>query len=560
MVDANREAGAGSQRTPGAAVDAPHSPTRTPDILAITPLRTAGVLDEEQLASLKEATLTLLDEVGVHVPLERARTLLGDHGARVGDDGVVRIPPDLVERAMATAPRSFVLAGREERFDLLLDGGRSYVSTEGVGVHVVDPATRELRASAKADVARFARVCDALPLVGFFWPPVSAQDRGVAAPLHECHAGLTNTLKHVRGATTVRPQLAPYLIEMATVVAGGEERRRARPPICGNICTISPLAHDEHGLECALQYAEAGIPFSFMAMTTMGTVAPATGLGSLVQGDAEVVSGMVMAQLAAPGAPVFHSILVSMVDPYTGGYVSEVPLPVAWMAVELAHAWGVPSISGGGLDTDDAGMGWLAGRSAGLGSALTVLAGSEICGYLGLTGGAMVLFPEQVILQHETLLDAIGELGAAGLAGRLEVPGPAGPLTGDGAALDPAELALDVIREVGPRGHFLKQRHTRARLRELRYPPWVRPVGAAGASVAGATTPGGDSGRSSAADFDDRVTKASGGVHPQAPLAAAREEYARIEREHHPVPLPDDVLAELDRIMAAADRVADGLA
>ena len=95
-----------------------------------------------------------------------------------------------------------------------------------------------------------------------------------------------------------------------------------------------------------------------MAMTTMGTVAPATGLGSLVQGDAEVVSGMVMAQLAAPGAPVFHSILVSMVDPYTGGYVSEVPLPVASMAVELAHAWGVPSISGGGLDTDDAGMGF----------------------------------------------------------------------------------------------------------------------------------------------------------------------------------------------------------
>jgi trimethylamine--corrinoid protein Co-methyltransferase len=524
-------------------------PSQTPDLVTLTPMAGVRILTDAQLATLKAATLTVLDEVGVHVPSARARTLLGDHGARVAAGGVVRIPPDLVERALATAPRSFVLAGREERFDLLLDGRRSYVATEGVGVHVVDPATRELRGSTKADVARLARVCDALPLVAFFWPPVSAQDHGIAAPLHECHAGLTNTLKHVRGATTMRPPLAPFLVDMATAVAGGEAERRRRPPVCGNICTISPLAHDEHGLECALQYAEAGIPFSFMAMTTMGSVAPATALGALVQGDAEVVSGLVIAQLAAPGAPVFHSVLVSVMDPYTGGYVSEVPLPTLWMAVELAHAWGVPSLSGGSLSSDDAGAGWLSGRRAGLGAAGALLSGGEICADIGMTGGTMIQFPEQLILHHEVLREAIGEL--SGFAFREE------------------DIALDVMRDVGPRGHYLKHAHTRRRLRDHTPPLWLRP-GAASAEALSALAGGrpgerwgGGTAEAAAAGtnaFDDCITRASGGIHPQAAAAAALAEFRRLEREHVPAPLAADVLAELDLILAGARRVAERLA
>jgi len=136
--------------------------------------------------------------------------------------------------------------------------------------------TREKRPSRKEDVAMMARVCDALPMVGFFWPMVSSKEYGHTAPLHNCHASLINTLKHVRGGTTVHPHLAPYIVEMASVVAGSTEERTKRPPICANICTISPLSHDKHGIETALIYAEAGIPISFMAMPTMGSTAPAT--------------------------------------------------------------------------------------------------------------------------------------------------------------------------------------------------------------------------------------------------------------------------------------------
>jgi len=258
-----------------------------------------------------------------------------------------------------------------------------------------------MRASRKEDVAQMARVCDALPLISFYWPMVSAQDYGRTAPLHQCHAGLTNTLKHVRGGMTVPPQLASYAVEMAMTVAGSAEALRQRPPICANICTIAPLAQDGHGIETALVHAEAGIPTSFMAMPTMGSTAPATPLGALVVGDAEVMSGMVLLQLAYPGAPVFHSILVSLMEPRTGGYVSMAPVFWSMMAAQLAHAWNVPSLGGARVSGDAPNVGWESGWEGGFGSALIPLCGSEITGLLGLLGSAMILYPEQMILDYE---------------------------------------------------------------------------------------------------------------------------------------------------------------
>ncbi|MGC9318763.1 MAG: trimethylamine methyltransferase family protein [Armatimonadota bacterium] len=477
--------------------------SETPDIIPFASPFTGELLSSAQLETLQEGTLRLLDEVGVHIPSRQALTIFADHEASVDwDRQIVRIPPHLVRKAMSTAPRSFVLGGRDERFDLTLDGSCSYLCTDGTGVHVVDLETREMRPSRKEDVAMTARVCDALPMVSFFWPPVSAQDCGSTAPLHQCHAALTNTLKHVRGGMTVPPGLAAYAVEMATVVAGSALERRRRPPICANICTIAPLAHDRDGIETALVYAEAGIPTSFMAMPTMGSTAPATPLGALVVGDAEVVSGMVLLQLAHPGAPVFHSIITSLMHPRTGGYIGEVSAPVTMMAVQLAHAWGVPSLGGGSTSTDSPIIDWHAGGDAGRGTTLIPLISGEICGYMGLTDGSMVLYPEKIILDHELCQIAYEKLG--------------------GFEFDEADMALNVIRDVGPRGHFLAQEHTRRRIRDFRL--------------------------SSVLHRRD----SDGGAHDPAQMALA--EFKRIYQTHRPQPLPPRVQSELDRVLAAAER------
>jgi trimethylamine--corrinoid protein Co-methyltransferase len=479
----------------------------TPDIIPF-PSRKMEKLKRSDLETLQKGTLQLLLEVGVHFPSRKALTIFADHGAIVDwEREIVRIPEDLVKKAMSTAPRSFVLGGREERFDLTLDGKSCYLNTDGCGVHVIDLETRQQRSSSKADVAMMARVCDALPLISFFWPMVSAQDYGKTAALEECHAGLTNTLKHVRGGTTVPPQLAPYIVEMATVVAGSQERRRSRPPINANICTIAPLAHDADGIETALIYAEAGIPTSFMAMPTMGSTAPSSALGALVAGDAEVVSAMVLIQLAYPGAPVFHSIIPSLMDPQTGGYIGMTGIPFSILTVELAHAWNVPCLGGGSLAGDATDIGWQSGSDGGLGAALIPLAGGEICGDLGMLGSSMILYPEQIILDHEICLNALDMFNEF--------------------EFNELDMALDVIKKVGPQSHYLLEKHTRDHIRDFRYSPLLRDKDAEG--------------------------------NLRQPREAAIDEFKRIYATHQPEPLPDSVLKELDLILAAADREAENL-
>jgi trimethylamine--corrinoid protein Co-methyltransferase len=473
--------------------------SNTPDIIAYKTNAKQTILSPSQLETLQMSTFQVLSEVGVHLPYKPGLEVFADFGAQVDmEKEIVKIPPDLVEKGMSTAPRSFTLAGREPRLDLVLDGSKSYVATDGCGVKVMDAVTRQMRPSRKEDVAHMAKVCDSLPMVSFFWPLVSAQDYGIAAPVHECHAGLTNTLKHVRGGTTVHPQLAKYIVEMATVVAGDKEALRQRPPICANICTIAPLAHDHHGMETGLMYAEAGIPASYMAMPTMGSTAPATPLGALVTADAEVISAMVLVQLMYPGAPVFHSIMSSLMDPRTGGYIGDVSIPISQMSVELAHAWNVPSLGGGSTSSDAHEIGWESGVSTGFGATLMPLIGGEVCGYIGLTAGSMILYPEQIILDHEICLSAYEYF--------------------QGFEFNSDDLALDVIADVGPASHYLLQKHTRQHMRDFRLSQLTR-------------------------QKDDQG-------EPRDPRQVALEQYIQIENNHHPEPLPEKTFQELDRILA----------
>ncbi len=482
--------------------------SETPDIISISSHHKIEVLSPSEIESLQNGTLQLLAEVGVYYPSQKALTIFSDHGADVDwETKIVRIPPNLVKKAMGTAPRSFVLGGREKRFDLTLDGTVSYLATDGCGVHVIDPETREKRASRKADVAMMARISDALPMVSFFWPMVSAQDYEKAAPLHECHAGLTNTLKHVRGGTTVHPKLAPAIVEMATVVRGSEAERRRRPPVCANICTIAPMAQDAHGIETALIYAEAGIPMSFMAMPTMGSTAPASVLGAIVMGDAEVVSAMVLMQLAYPGTPVFHSIITSLMNPRTGGYIGDFPLPVSLIAVQLAHAWGVPSLGGGSFSSDAPDIGWQSAFEAGFGSVQIPLAGGEVCGYLGMMNSSMILYPEQIILDAEIAMNVYG--------------------TYKEFEFKDLDVSLDMIKAVGPRGHYLRQKHTRKHIRDFHYSPIFHQQGADGKLL--------------------------------EPRDLAIEGFRKIYDTHQPEPLPENVLKELDQILAVADQTAKTL-
>jgi len=209
----------------------------------------------------------------------------------------------------------------------------------------------------------------------------------------------------------------------------------------------------------------------------------------------------VLVQLAYPGTPVFHSNYISLMHPRTGGYIAHFPIPVRGMVVQLAHAWGVPSLGGGSVSTDSTEIGWSAGLDTASGAMTIPFYGGEIGGFLGLTGSSMILQPEHMILQHEACQHAYELL--------------------HGFKFDEADMALDVTANVGPRGHFLRQKHTRKRIRDFHLSSLQR-EDAAG--------------------------------NPRDALEVALEEFKRLNETHHPKPLPDNVLTELDRILAAAER------
>ena len=240
--------------------------------------------DERRLERYREAVLHVLEHTGVRFGSPRALDILAGHGARVErESGVVRFAPDLVTRALAGAPRTFWLGSRDGSCDLDLATGDTFNTTNGCGTEVIDWHSGERRPPTKGDLAAITRLVDYLGSVQFWWPNVAAADCGDTHTLHELDAGWSNTVKHLQGMVQGE-RMARYAVEMATVVAGGAEELRRRPPMSDLIGTVCPLVNDKDGIEAALVFAEAGIPVCFVTMPTYGTTAPATKAGGIVMG------------------------------------------------------------------------------------------------------------------------------------------------------------------------------------------------------------------------------------------------------------------------------------
>ncbi len=478
-----------------------------PPIQPIQPKIKLEVLNPDELAEIKSATLHILAHTGVRFPSERALKVFAAHGAQIDwEKQIVRLSPDLVLNALKLAPRNYLLAGRTEQTDLYLDGKHSYFATDGCGTQTLDFDTGLERASCKDDVAKMARVADYLSSISFYWPMVSAQEYGHLAPLHELEACFNNTGKHIQTETVLGADMARYAVQMAEVIVGGKARLRKRPLLSSLICTIAPLGQDKEGIEAAMVFAEAGIPVGFMAMPTMGSTAPAVPGGALVIGNAEVVSAMVLMQLVVPGAAVFASILVSFMDPRSADYIVSTPEKYLCNAasIQMTHDWGVPSLSGSfGVDCAEPGS-WQLGRDSVYTALMSALVGADITVGLGMLKATTLLVPEQIIFDDEIY--------------------HTNRLFSQGLNLSAADRALDLIQSIGPGGHFLAQKHTRHHIRQRWIPELTHP------------------------------RPALDGQHPPEIRARASAKIDQILAKHQPPVLAEEIQIELRSILAVAGR------
>ena len=469
-----------------------------------------SILDDEEIAKINQTALTILEEVGINMPSEKALNIFADGGADVDfEKHIVRIPGQLVADSLKKAPRRYTLCGRRPELDARIGSEEgTYFYCSGEAPRVVDLETGERRLSTKNDVENMAKIADYLPIVSLVWPTVAVVDKGKTGPIHGVEACFNNTEKHVQTESVMNEVSAKYAIEMASVVAGGKDKLRERPLFSLLLCAIQPLAHDKGGTESALTFAEAGLPIGFMSMPTMGLTAPPYQASCLATGLAEVLSGCVLIQIAHPGTPNYISIIPAVIDPRTGDYFmgSSFAQITSAAAVQLAHSHGLPVTScmsfGGSAHKLNS---WQAGIENLYVHLLAVMAGADMSfGPSGMIEAVSLLDMRRILFDRE-ILQAID-------------------IISNGIEVNDTTLALDMIREVGPLGMFVKQRRTAKELRRL-WPP----------SILFELT-------------QDRKEKY------RDPLEVAHEAVEWILKNHQPAPLPEEVKRELSRIAAAADR------
>lgn len=408
------------------------------------------VLSPAAIRRIHEATLEVIEKVGVRFPSEQALDIWAANGATVDRaTSIVKVPAHIIEAALRTAPPAYTLAARNPAQDLPLDGHHVNIGTDGCGIEVLDPFTLEVRRSSLKDVGDIARVADALDQVNFHWVAVSAQDTDPATrTLEELLAVWRNSTKHVQTETVVNAEDARTAIEMASIIAGGRDVLRQRPVLSLMQCTISPLAHDGGPIEASLVAAEAGIPVGFMTMASCAFSGPATIAGSLVVGNAEVISALALMQLAHPGSPVYYAAAQTAMDLRSGAYTGGGPEDFLFGAAtnELADFYNVP-LSMGAFATGDKRSGWQAGLENGISSFMASISGADMLLGVGLLHGSRIWSFEQMILDHEIagIVDAMLR----------------------GIPFDDEALALEAIAEVGPGGEYLTLPHTRKAMKGL---------------------------------------------------------------------------------------------
>jgi len=411
-------------------------------------------LSEESVERVHETAMRIFEEVGIEVNSDKALDLFRHTDARVDEQTRrVRIPRDMVMILLNKAPSEVTLYGRHKKHDVILGGSRVHAGTGGTALHVIDRKDGHKRVATLDDLKAIARLVDSLDNIHIFMLPIYPSDVPVGkVDVNRFFAGLDNYLKHVMGGVYTLDGVN-NVIRMAQIIAGSARRLRERPVISMITCSISPFKIDSLYGDMLVTIAKAGVPVVCPAEPLSGATAPVTLAGTLVVQVVDSLAGVVISQLANPGTPVIYGSVASSTSlrdlKYITGSVEMGLLNAA--GAQMAQFYKLPFYATGGMSDSNV-VDAQCGYESSITNLLCALAGAKfIHDAGGLMEFALTVSYEKLVIDNEIL----------GMVMRAV----------KGIEVDDETLAFDLLKEVGPGGHFVSSKHTRSHMRGEHYEP-----------------------------------------------------------------------------------------
>jgi trimethylamine--corrinoid protein Co-methyltransferase len=414
------------------------------------------VLSIEQIESIHEASMTILEDMGLDFLDEEALDIWASAGARVDrKQQHVWFDRGLILEAVAQAPAEFNLHARNPERTLLIGGNNINFATVGAAPFYSDMDNGR-RPGTLADYRRMVKLaqqCGPIHIVeGLLVEPQDVPVR--FRHLDKWLSQLTLSDKTHTTAAHGREVATDY-VEMAAIVFGDKETLQRQPVFASNVNVNSPLRFDERMLGALIVYANHGQPTIITPFILAGAMSPITMAAAIAQQNAEALAGIALTQLVNPGSPVVYGGFTTNIDMQSGSPAFGTPegALALFSGAQLARYYGLPYRGSGGLNnskTPDAQAAYETQMS--LWPAVMAHA-NVILHSAGWLEAGLVCSMEKFILDVEGL--AMMHHFLAGLD------------------ISDEAFALESIAEVGPGGHHFGTSHTLARYRDAFYLPIV---------------------------------------------------------------------------------------
>ena len=406
----------------------------------------AALLTQEQVEKVHDASLEILEDVGLKVRYEPARDLFKAHGCHVEEERV-KFPRAVVEKYRKLAPPSFTFHARDPKFDKTIPQDSPVIVTASSAPDIIDPVTGRERRAESGDIARIAHLINELPGYDIFSISTLAED---APPdqftVSRLYPSIKYCLKPLR-VTTTNMKDTLSVMQMAYMVAGGEEAYKAQPFLTHHYCpVVSPLTMDNLSTENVMYFAKEGLPVYPTIVPNAGLTSPMSMAGTLAQGNAEFLAALLLMQMTKEGTPTIYATLGTVADMRSGAYTSgAIECGMLHMAyAQLARFYNVPCGGYVGLTNsklNDAQSGYESGMSGIAG----LLGGMDMFNIGGLIDALKTFDFAKAVIDDEMAL----------MMKRMK----------RGISFTDEDLAVNLVKEIGPGGSFITVKHTISRMK-----------------------------------------------------------------------------------------------